>query len=404
MTQNGMGLEPREHGLRPVVATAQAGIPPVFQPGGSPRIRSTDLQVGGKAPPALAPRAEGLLCHSVFGGNILSVAYGIDIADRDDEHIAVAEKAMEAFSEGFNPGTFWVDFLPILKHVPAWMPGAGFQRKAAEWKVSTTAMKELTWAHASKDGSSPAIAARLSERISHLEGQAYAEEEEVAKNICAVAYAGGIDTTVSTMHSFFMAMVLYPEVQKRAQEQLANVVGPSRLPDFSDQSSLPYIEAICKECMRWQPVIALGIPHRCTVDDEYMGYFIPKGTLVIQNTWAILHDPEAYPHPETFDPERFLQDGELNPDIRDPGVAAFGAGRRICPGRHFSDMTLFMNVACILHTFNITRAFDAGGAPIEVEPRMTTGVISRPFPFECTIEPRSALAEALILGRDVVKN
>ncbi|OCH88111.1 cytochrome P450 [Obba rivulosa] len=338
-----------------------------------------------------------------FGANILSVVYGISVPEKDDENIAVAEDAMQALAEGFNPGAFWVDFLPILKHVPAWVPGAGFQKKAAQWKLSTTAMKEMSWKNAAKSILDQSIAARLSERIAHLEGPALAEEEDIAKNVCGVAYAGGIDTTVSTLHSFFLAMLIYPEVQKRAQEQLANVVGPNRLPEFSDQVSLPYIEAICKECMRWQPVVPLNVPHRSTVDDEYRGYYIPKGTLVIQNTWAILHDPKEYPDPEEFKPERFLKDGELNPEIRDPEVA-FGAGRRICPGRYFSDMTLFMNVACILHTFDITPALDAQGKPIEVEPKMQTGILSHPYPFECTIKPRSFPAETLILHQGTGKN
>ncbi|EMD33679.1 hypothetical protein CERSUDRAFT_117766 [Gelatoporia subvermispora B] len=338
-----------------------------------------------------------------FGVNILSVVYGIDVAEKGDEHILIAEKAMQALAEGFNPGAFWVDFLPILKYVPAWMPGAGFRTKAADWKLSTSAMKEKAWADAVKDDVNSSIAAKLAERMSHLEGEELAEEENVAKNVCGVAYAGGIDTTVSTLHSFFLAMLLYPEVQRRAQQQLAEVVGPNRLPEFSDQPSLPYIDAICKECMRWQPVVPLNVPHRSTADDEYKGYLIPKGTLVIQNTWAILHNPEEYPDPEEFNPNRYLKDGELNPEIRDPSITAFGAGRRICPGRYFSDLTLFMNVACILHTFDITPALDDHGKPIEVEPRMQTAMLSHPYPFDCIIKPRSRLAETLILGQGHVK-
>jgi hypothetical protein len=88
-----------------------------------------------------------------------------------------------------------------------------------------------------------------------------------------------------------------------------------------------------------------GIPHRCSSDDEYDGYFIPKGTLVIGNSWhvtsffpgtlstdqqyrTILHDPEVYPNPEKYDPERWLKDGKLNPAIQDSSTAAFGFGRR----------------------------------------------------------------------------
>ena len=53
-------------------------------------------------------------------------------------------------------------------------------------------------------------------------------------------------------------MALYPEVQKKAQAEIDAVVGPSRLPDFDDRPSLPYINAIVKELMRWHPVTPLG--------------------------------------------------------------------------------------------------------------------------------------------------
>lgn len=89
-------------------------------------------------------------------------------------------------------------------------------------------------------------------------------------------YAGGADTvrlrillaalvrdsyvpqTVSALGTFILAMLLHPEVQRRAQEQLDTVVGSGRLPDLSDRPSLPFIDAILNECLRWQPVVSIG--------------------------------------------------------------------------------------------------------------------------------------------------
>ena len=84
-------------------------------------------------------------------------------------------------------------------------------------------------------------------------------------------------------------MVLNPDVQRKAQMELDAVVGPDRLPRYEDRSALPYIDAIVKESLRWQPVGPLGIAHRTTDNDEYKGYCIPKGAIVISNTWYILH-------------------------------------------------------------------------------------------------------------------
>lgn len=82
-----------------------------------------------------------------------------------------------------------------------------------------------------------------------------------------------------------MAMVLYPDVQEKAQRELDSVLGPNQLPSFADQDSLPYLTAIVKELLRWEPLFPFSVPHRSTVDDVYGGYHIPAGTIVIPNTW-----------------------------------------------------------------------------------------------------------------------
>ena len=97
-------------------------------------------------------------------------------------------------------------------------------------------------------------------------------------------------------------MALYPEVQKKAQAEIDAVVGPDRLPEIEDRPSLPYINALIKELMRWNLVTPLGkpfhhvvlpviltcsegFPHMATNDDEYDGYYIPKGTIIFGNGW-----------------------------------------------------------------------------------------------------------------------
>ena len=83
-------------------------------------------------------------------------------------------------------------------------------------------------------------------------------------------------------------MVLYPEAQHRAHEELTAVIGLNRLPEFTDRESLPYISALIKECTRWIPVAPLGFPRICSEEDEYKGYLIPMGATVIPNQWCVL--------------------------------------------------------------------------------------------------------------------
>lgn len=101
------------------------------------------------------------------------------------------------------------------------------------------------------------------------------------------SYKAAANTSADTMAAFFVAMVLYPDVQKRAQLELDAVVGADRLPDFSDRPSLPYLNALVKELLRWHVVAPIGVPHRVVADDEYDGYLIPSGASVFVNIWFV---------------------------------------------------------------------------------------------------------------------
>ena len=98
-----------------------------------------------------------------------------------------------------------------------------------------------------------------------------------------VSSAAGAETTSRVMVWWMLAMVAYPDVQQRAQEELDSVVGRTRIPTFSDLPHLPYIRAMVKEALRWRPVAPFAIPHVSTEDDWYNGMFIPKGSMVIAN-------------------------------------------------------------------------------------------------------------------------
>jgi len=74
-------------------------------------------------------------------------------------------------------------------------------------------------------------------------------------------------------------MLLHPDVQSRAVADINAVCGDD-IPNFEHKPSLPYIEAICREVLRWQPVTPLGLPHMTSQDDVYEGYFIPKGSYI----------------------------------------------------------------------------------------------------------------------------
>lgn len=334
------------------------------------------------------------------GSLIIGVAYGLEVKPKDDPYVETAEKALHAMAMAGNAGSFLVDYIPILKYIPAWFPGASFQRKAQEWRKATTAMVEAPFAAVKKamlDGSAtPSIILTLLRDMEEKDNNNVALEK-LYSGVAAAAYTGGSDTTVSALGSFFLAMMLNSEVQTKAQQALDDVVGRERLPDFSDEASLPYISAIVWEVLRWQPVTPLAVPHRLTHEDEYNGYRIPAGSIVVGNAWAMLHDERHFPEPSVFKPERFLlSDGRLNESMRDLVMPAFGFGRRICPGKSLAYASLWASVSSVLCTFDVVKPTDETGRPIEPSGEYTTGLVSYPLPFKCRFKPRSDAAEALI--------
>jgi cytochrome P450 len=193
---------------------------------------------------------------------------------------------------------------------------------------------------------------------------------------------GGSDTTPSAMAFFVLAMIVYPEVQVRAQAELDAVVGRTRLPTFADFQHLPYIRATVKELLRWRPNAPLGTPHSTSEDDWYDGMFIPKGTICIPNVWNMNRDPEIYgDNTEHFDPARFLDErGEIAPrllELKKDGHFTYGFGSRICAGRHLADNALFINIATLLWGMNFKRKKDASGnlIPLDLEGWVDGGLV-----------------------------
>jgi cytochrome P450 len=84
------------------------------------------------------------------------------------------------------------------------------------------------------------------------------EQLEMVKGLMATMYLAGSDTTIAVVVSFFLAMVVYPEVQAKAQAELDRVVGNDRLPGMADAPNLPYIQGVVNECYRWLTVAPMG--------------------------------------------------------------------------------------------------------------------------------------------------
>ncbi|KAI6021238.1 cytochrome P450 [Pisolithus marmoratus] len=314
---------------------------------------------------------------------ILRISHGYHVQEGGDPFVDLAEKVLDDFSR-YTVSPFLVNNIPTLAYVPEWFPGAGFKRKAKEWRADLQDMMNQSFEFVKNQMVAGVVCKSVTSDL--LEHKKSAEEEHDIKWTAGTMFAGGADTTVASNYAFFLAMTLYPEVQKKAQAEIDAVTRTERLPTFADRESLPYIEALVKEV--FLP------PHRVTVDDIHNGYYIPKGTVVIGNAWGMLHDPLIYPDPMEFNPGRFLPgEGETMPT--DPRNICFGFGRRICPGMHLADASVWICVAMSLAVLEISKAVENG---VEITPEVdpSSGFISHPKPFECSIKARSAKAAELI--------
>ncbi|KAI3780142.1 hypothetical protein L2E82_10088 [Cichorium intybus] len=159
----------------------------------------------------------------------------------------------------------------------------------------------------------------------------------------------GTDTT-STMVEWVMAELLHnPAVKTKVHEELTQVFG-TNIVEESQLSKLSYLDAVIKETFRLHPPLPLLI-HRspdesCTVD----GYTIPKGTIVFLNVFAIQRDPDNWPNPLEFKPERFLNK-KWDYSGNNLKFFPFGAGRRMCPGVPLGEKMLTYILASLLHHF-----------------------------------------------------
>ncbi|KAJ7101797.1 cytochrome P450 [Mycena epipterygia] len=334
------------------------------------------------------------------GAITLRIAYAYHAVDGSgpDPYIKMFEKTGHNFAAATRPAAFLVDIIPALRYWPEWLPGGGFQRTAKIWGRQLHDTVDMGYNYV-KDQMAAGIA-ETSFTSTVLEEQVHGEY--LIKWAAASIQVGGADTTSSQLEGFLLAMSLHPDVQAAAQNEIDTVIGPDRLPDISDRSRLLYVDALCKEVFRWHVAVPTGIPHRAredfiyTMDANSQPVLIPKDAVIITNIWKMTHDPARYANPMVFDPSRFIATGTKKAE-QDPTKICFGYGRRICPGRLLADSTVFMACSAILAVFNISKARENG---VIIEPRVgqSAGTISHPFPFKCSVEPRSARALELIRG------
>nr|XP_043615494.1 cytochrome P450 CYP82D47-like [Erigeron canadensis] len=176
--------------------------------------------------------------------------------------------------------------------------------------------------------------------------------DTVIKSTCQQILTAGLDTTSVTLTWALSLLLNNPKTLKIAQDELDEHVGRDRLVEESDLKNLIYLNAIIKETLRLYPPGPLSVPHESLEDCIVGGFNIPKGTRLLLNIWKVHHDPDIWPDPYEFQPERFLTSHK---DIDVKGnhyeLLPFGSGRRMCPAVSFSLQVLGLTLASLIQQF-----------------------------------------------------
>lgn len=295
-----------------------------------------------------------------------------------------------------------LDSFPMLRKLPEFF--LPLQQKARDLHQKEKALYLSHWLKAKEEFANGTIKPCFC--IGLVEAQKKdGFSDDQAAYIAGTLLEAGSDTTSNTLYAWVLAMLLYPDVQKAAQQEIDDVVGDGRLPFIDDQDRLQYVRMCMKETLRWMPTTILGaVPHAVTQDDTYNGYLIPKGAGVLNNVWSIHMDEDRHPEPRRFNPERYRSDTLSLGDSASSGDPAkrdqftFGAGRRICPGIHVAERSLFLGISRMLWAFNIEPALDEAGEPILPDPdKLTQGFVCMPEEFPAKITPRSEAKKAKVM-------
>ncbi|XP_069584384.1 cytochrome P450 2C23-like [Ranitomeya imitator] len=192
--------------------------------------------------------------------------------------------------------------------------------------------------------------------------------------------AAGMETTSSTLRWGLLLMMKYPEIQKKVQNEIENVIGSAQ-PQVEDRKEMPYTNAVIHEIQRFGDVVPGSLPHATTTDITFRGYNLPKGTTVIPLLHSALRDKAYFEKPEEFYPGHFLDsEGKFK---KNEAFIPFSLGKRSCAGENLAKMEMFLFFTTLLQNFTFKAPSEA---KLDLSPAV--GFLNPPLPYELCAIPR----------------
>ncbi|WMV17190.1 hypothetical protein MTR67_010575 [Solanum verrucosum] len=168
--------------------------------------------------------------------------------------------------------------------------------------------------------------------------------------MCLDLSDAGTDSSSGVVEWAMTELLKAPEIMKRVQAELVQVLGEGNAMEEADVARLPYLQCIIKETYRMHPPAPFLVPRKVEQDVEVCGYTVPKDSKVLINVWAIGRDSTFWEDPLVFNPDRF-KDSKLDVRGQDFELIPFGAGRRICPGMPLAIRMIPVMLGTLLNTF-----------------------------------------------------
>ncbi|PNT66625.1 hypothetical protein BRADI_3g15020v3 [Brachypodium distachyon] len=199
--------------------------------------------------------------------------------------------------------------------------------------------------------------------------------KDMIKIVTFELLTGGIEGPSTTMNWAMAELMRNPSAMSRAQAEVRRVfMGQNKVITQEGLAELPYLNCVIKETMRLHAPSPLLLPRQCQEQCKILGYDVPKGATVLVNAWAIARDPEYWPEPEAFMPERF-QGSLIDPKGNNFEYTPFGSGRRMCPGMHFGLAQVQLVLASLLLYFDW--ALPDGILPGDLDMAETFGIVAK---------------------------
>jgi cytochrome P450 len=169
------------------------------------------------------------------------------------------------------------------------------------------------------------------------------------------AIFGGGDPAARTMTNCTFYLLDNLQILTTLQAELdAAIPDPNVMPGMQLFEELPYLNAVVKECLRFQAISTSRLEVVCPTEVlRYKDWVIAPGTPVGMSLRYLLHDPVFYPNPHTFDPSRWLDaNGKIN-SAKDRYYVPFHRGHRMCLGYNFATTMMLMTMAAVVRRFEL---------------------------------------------------